>query len=1211
MYKHFHFRHMHVRSASQKYFFARCLVMVVRGLLVSTSLSMSAYAPALPLPASGALPSGGVVSSGNGVISSSGTQMNVTQSSQKLVINWNSFDIGSNAAVNFNQPNAQAVALNRINSTSPSQIYGRLTANGQLFFINPNGVVFGPGSQVNAAALIVSTHNLSDANFLSGNYLFNPVSVNSAAILNQGSIQVHNGGVVTLIAHNINNVGSISAPGGTIGLLAGDTVTVPLSLQGSHPFMVSATSAGDASIINSGTLSAAGGTIQISALNSASSSNATTLTNNAVINNSGIIDVSSNTNNGGSIYTDSGVIGINQSSGTLLATSSQGLGGNITILGDKVGLLENSQTNADGALGGGTILIGGNWHGEGPEHNANVVYIDRAATIHADATSQGDGGQVVLWSDDYTGFYGLISARGGKLGGNGGQVETSSKKTLIVSGGRVVLFAAQGGVGRWLLDPGNVTISAAATTIVPAANVYTAPVSSMGYVSVADIDAALANGTSVTVTTGLASPDGVYGHMYVLSSINPLMTKGNATLTLTAALDISVASGVNIGPAATSTNALNLVFNANSAIVIGGNLSTNGGSILFNGNTSVQNSTVAQTFLTNGGAVTFGGANGRALLIANTRGFNIDTTVANGHAGAVTFNGTVDSGNQFSYVAGTVNWLQAHLGAQGYGCTLVNPGGCAASQHPNAIGASYLATINSAFENSLAGLSTCSATGTGCFSSAWLGGSRLTADLLTTTYDPVTHQYYFSNAAMKAALGCAAASTTCSPTLTSAPNGLPIATWQWVSGPLSLANNGKGTVFYNTTTNSATGPVNGVYTNWNSSTVGTGEPNNAGNEYALQFTGSNGVWNDLNPSSSGSATGYIVETNLAHSVLTINAGTGANAGVVTFNGLVGNAHPLASLNVTGQIAMQGGGVTTDSLQVYAGDMNLGANQNTILKQTGTIYNVDGTTSVSSVNFQLQPGHVITNGNSNETSLTIDTTGSINLNAGNNISSSGSNGKLNVTLNSDSAGALLGVTDTGIHIAGAAITTNGGSIALGGGAGTGTNAALGIALTNGGSLNSAGGNIALTSAANTAISMDAASQIAAGAGNISLIADTMQLPVAVSSRITGSGSLTLNTYTANRAIELGDTSGSGLNLAAGLFGGANATLAPGFSVITVGGANAGAITLGANTTFTSNLALVSGGAITLNGALNNSGNTVTLTGGNNALVSGNGNITASG
>ncbi|MCC7006218.1 MAG: filamentous hemagglutinin N-terminal domain-containing protein, partial [Ottowia sp.] len=304
--------------------------------LMAPLVIVDSFAAPLVPPAAHTLPSGGVVSVGAGTISTSGSLMNINQSSPKLLINWNSFDIGSNAAVIFAQPNAQSVALNRINSMSPSQIYGKLSANGQLFFINPNGVVFGPGSQVNAAALVVSTHNISDANFLSGNYLFNPATTSSAAIFNQGNIQIHNGGVVTLIAHNITNAGSISAPSGTIGLLAGDTVSAPVSLQGNISFGVSATSEGDASITNTGTLTAAGGTIQISAFNSASSSNAAILTNNAVINNSGIIDVSVNSaspnKNGGSIAIDSGVMGINQNSGRLLAGSSQGQGGRITVL---------------------------------------------------------------------------------------------------------------------------------------------------------------------------------------------------------------------------------------------------------------------------------------------------------------------------------------------------------------------------------------------------------------------------------------------------------------------------------------------------------------------------------------------------------------------------------------------------------------------------------------------------------------------------------------------------------------------------------------------------------------------------------------------------------------------------------------------------------------------------------------------------------------
>ena len=186
------------------------------------------------VPAVDALPGGGNISAGNGTISSQGNQMLINQVGDKLAINWSSYNIGANASVTYQQPSRQSVALNRVFSADPSQLYGRLNANGSVILINPNGIVVGPGANINVGAMILSTLNLSDSDFLSNNYHFTTPSADSLStltpkIITQGNINSGAGGYVHLIGHNIQNQGTISAPGGTVGLLAGDTVTLNLS----------------------------------------------------------------------------------------------------------------------------------------------------------------------------------------------------------------------------------------------------------------------------------------------------------------------------------------------------------------------------------------------------------------------------------------------------------------------------------------------------------------------------------------------------------------------------------------------------------------------------------------------------------------------------------------------------------------------------------------------------------------------------------------------------------------------------------------------------------------------------------------------------------------------------------------------------------------------------------------------------------------------
>jgi len=122
-----------------------------------------------------------------------------------------------------------------------------------------------------------------------------------------------------------------------------------------------------------------------------------------------------------------------------------------------VALLDQALVNASGGTGGGEVLIGGNKLGQGPEPNATVAVMAPGSQVQADARVQGDGGRVILWSDDYTGFYGTISARGGSNGGNGGFVETSSKLNLQAQGS-VEAGAPLGQGGLWLLDPADVSI---------------------------------------------------------------------------------------------------------------------------------------------------------------------------------------------------------------------------------------------------------------------------------------------------------------------------------------------------------------------------------------------------------------------------------------------------------------------------------------------------------------------------------------------------------------------------------------------------------------------------------------------------------------------------------------------------------------------------------------------------------------------------------
>ena len=428
--------------------------------------------------APGALPGGGTVVVGQAAITTDGTRMDITQGSQRAIINWQGFDIGSEARVNFAQPNESSVTLNRVSGPTVSRIEGQITANGQVFLINPNGVLFGGGARVNASALVASTLDIRDDDFLTGRYAF---SGTGGAIENLGSITATPGGYVAFIAPKITNAGTLSAPQGTVALGGGERVTLNFAGNRLVGLSLSAETL-DTLVDNRQVIRAAGGAILLTAAGAEA-------VTRSVINQTGVLEASSLNASGGRIVLSAGddinlgagsalaadgqqggEIRVQAQSGTLLAgglvsaRGEAGTGGTVELLGSQVGLVDAAQVDASGGSGGGTVLVGGDYQGNNPAlQNARRSYVGADAAIVADARQDGDGGKVIVWADEATQMYGAISARGGANSGNGGLVEASGKQWLDFQG-RADLRAANGSAGTLLLDPTDLTISGAANT---------------------------------------------------------------------------------------------------------------------------------------------------------------------------------------------------------------------------------------------------------------------------------------------------------------------------------------------------------------------------------------------------------------------------------------------------------------------------------------------------------------------------------------------------------------------------------------------------------------------------------------------------------------------------------------------------------------------------------------------------------------------------
>ncbi|SMC96269.1 beta strand repeat-containing protein [Sporomusa malonica] len=392
-------------------------------------------------------PTGGTVTSGAAAITTNGSTMTVNQSTNKAIINWQSFSIAGGETVNFVQPGATSVALNRVIGNSASNIYGTLSANGRVFLINPSGILFAPGAQVNVSGLVASTLNIADSDFLSGNYTFSKAA-NAGSVVNQGTLTAADH--VVLLGPQVKNEGVIAAR--VTALAAGSKVG--LDFNGDKLLNVTVdTGALGGSAVNTGSIRADGGLV----IMSAGTKDALL---NTVVNNRGVIRAQSVNNVNGVIRLEGGTV---TNSGALDASGKAAgqTGGTVKVLGDTVTLASGSSIDVAGDAGGGTALIGGAYQGGSSEYAATNTAVAAGATIIADAITSGNGGQVVVWANDTTNFAGTITAKGGSASGNGGSVETSGKQKLTIADtANVNTLASKGIGGKWLLDPADFTIAA-------------------------------------------------------------------------------------------------------------------------------------------------------------------------------------------------------------------------------------------------------------------------------------------------------------------------------------------------------------------------------------------------------------------------------------------------------------------------------------------------------------------------------------------------------------------------------------------------------------------------------------------------------------------------------------------------------------------------------------------------------------------------------
>ena len=493
------------------------------------------------------LPQGSTVIAGQVAFANSNNNLLVNQTSDHAIVNWDEFSIGKSSAVHFN--NGEGATLNRVEGHDISAIDGRLSSTGSVYLINDNGIIIGKDGVVQTGGdFVASTLDIGDDDFLNGgDDLF--AGNGNASVVNLGKVSSL-GGDVMFIAQSIHNEGELTAANGTVGLAAGREILLRDFALNDGKFVVKI---GDANgkiseqgLINAANveLRAKGGNIYALAGNSGGAINATGMSKRGgrifLTASGGKVTVKKRIKAkrvkrnsvkvaGGDIFINADLV---QIASLMDASGFYGGGGNIDIGGTSKITLTGASLDASG-VDGGRIRVGGEYQG-GKDLNIDEVEnvqklsIDQDSVLKADANGAiGNGGEVVAWADDTTIFDGFIFARGGKDGGNGGQVETSGKKNLGVGAtAHVNTLAANGKVGDWLLDPENVTITAAGD---PDLN----NIGGGGHVKIAAIAInGASTGVSISATNNITFNDEI------------IMTVGGIGLTATAGNKITVKKSI-------------------------------------------------------------------------------------------------------------------------------------------------------------------------------------------------------------------------------------------------------------------------------------------------------------------------------------------------------------------------------------------------------------------------------------------------------------------------------------------------------------------------------------------------------------------------------------------------------------------------------------------------------------------------------------------
>ncbi len=568
--------------------------------VVLAGASLAALAQATPPPVT-ALPTGGTVTQGQAQLAQNGARLDISQGSDKAVINWQSFNIGAQAQVNFQQPGASSVALNRVVGADMSQIFGRLSSNGRVVLVNPNGIVFGQGAQVDVGGLVASTLSLADEDFMAGRMRFTRGAA-AGSVSNQGRLTAAEGGHVALLAPEVRNEGVVSARLGTVALAGGDVVT--LNFDGARLLGVKVEPSTLGTLIeNRQALVAEGGQVILAAGAArqlmqqavAGSSGASQL-----LEQDGVLRLVANTGSisaqGGQVTVSAGNVELSGEiaardggriqlqadyvgqSGRLDVSSAQGAGGTVQVQAETVVQTAQAVVAADGGTRGGRIAVTGSTGSTGAEAGSVLYSSARLSALGG----SGRGGDIDLSAASLQLRAATLDASGAdggrlRIGGgfHGADADLGNATTVGINASTVLRADAAGARG----DGGQVVVWSDAKTL------FAAGLSARGGSQAGAGGQAEVSGKQELVFQGLAdlsSRDGRPGQL-LLDPRNILVDNASAALATLAMSDPTPGSNNGFGSTVSVLGNGNVVVTAPRANT-GGTTST-GAAYLFNSQT--------------------------------------------------------------------------------------------------------------------------------------------------------------------------------------------------------------------------------------------------------------------------------------------------------------------------------------------------------------------------------------------------------------------------------------------------------------------------------------------------------------------------------------------------------------------------------------------------------------------------------------------------